>query len=717
MPRREPLPPRSKLLKEAVGDATTYQAPLIAVVALVAVMTVVTHWPALSAQAVMSDDDMYVHMNPLVRNPSPAAAWQFLTEVLTPSTVGGYYQPLAMISLMVDYSLGGRPDDYRVFHATSLVLHAACAGLVVLLMFSLFGDAWAAGAVGLLFGLHPGAVESVAWVSDRKTVLASFFALGSLICYVKYAHAAAEVHSKGRTRWYIGCLFLFLLALMSKPTVTMLPLALCLLDVWPLGRIGRRAIVEKIPLLAMSVVFGVITIISQGRTADVVNPVSYPWWATPLVLCHNIVFYLWKIVWPVGLSAYYPWPEPFNLSQGMVKVGLVVTVGLVGVLLVSLRWTRAWMTGFLFFLIVIFPAMGLIGFTSSIAADRFSYLPKVGLLLPLAWLLKNTKLRDTAMTKLMALLVTVGCIMELRLTRDYLRHWTDTERMMHYMVDREPTSAFLLSGLGNVLSGAGQFDEAAGFYRRALEQDDDPAAHAGLATQLAAAGKLQEAEQHLLAAVRLHPKLVGAVENLAIVQDRLGKTPDAIEHFEAALLLKPHSVNALFNYGMLHFRRGHMDDARAKFLAALAVDPAHAMTHYQLGCLLVSQGRSSEGLDEWRRAIRQVHPQLDTMNNLAWILATADDDSLRNGSEAVAVAEQGCALTNRQDPALLDTLAAAYAEAKRFNDAVVTAEQSVARWRVMSAVDSEKEVARRLEGYRAGRPHRESINREAYLAR
>ncbi len=717
MPRREPLPPRSKLFKEAVGDSPTHRTPLIVTVVLVAVMTALAHRPALSAQAVMSDDDMYVHMNPLVRNPSPAAAWRFLSEVLRPSTVGGYYQPLAMISLMVDYSLGGRPDDYRVFHATSLGLHAACAGLVVLLMFSLFGDAWAAGAVGLLFGLHPGAVESVAWVSDRKTVLASFFALGSLICYVKYARAAAVVHSKGRTRWYVGCVFLFLLALMSKPTVTMLPLGLCLLDVWPLGRVGRRTIVEKIPLLAMSVIFGVITIVSQGRTADVVNPVSYPWWATPLVLCHNVMFYLWKIICPVGLSAYYPWPEPFNLSQMMVKVGLMGTLGLVGVLLVSLRWTRAWMTGFLFFLIVIFPAMGLIGFTSSIAADRFSYLPKVGLLLPLAWLLKDTKLRGTAMTKLMALLVTVAFIMEFRLTRDYLRHWTDTERMMRYMVEREPTSAFLLSGLGNVLCGAGKFDEAAGFYRRALEQDDDPLAHAGLATQLAAAGKLQEAEQHLLTAVRLHPKLVGAVENLAIVQDRLGKTSESAEHFKAALLLKPNSVNALVHYGMFHFRRGQLEEARARFEAGLSIDPSHALTRYQLGCLFVYQGHTRQGLDEWRLVVQNDKSRLDAINSLAWILATAEDASLRNGVEAIRIAEPACARTNRQDASLLDTLAAAYAEAGHYKEAEEVAELSVTRWQALSDSTSAKEVARRLDGYRAGRPHREPINREVYKAR
>lgn len=685
----------------------------VGVFAVVITATLFAHWPALAAKAVMSDDDQYVHLNPLVRNPSPAAAGRFIREVLEPSTVGGYYQPLAMISLMLDSAMGARPDDYRIYHRTSLALHAACTALVVILVMLLFDNLAAAAAAGLLFGLHPGAVESIAWVSDRKTVLATFFALASVVCYVRHARS-----NSGRpiNKWYIACLALFLLALMSKPTVTMLPIALCLLDLWPLNRWSRRSLLEKVPLLTLSAVFGVITIISQGRTADVTNPVSFPWWATPLILFHNIVFYLWKIVWPVGLSAYYPWPEPFNLSQRMVQIGLFGSVVLGVLLLLSLRRTRAWAVGFGFFLVVIFPAMGLVGFTSAIAADRFSYLPKVGLLLPIAWFIAQKWTRGTPRANAIVAIVAVIAFAEGAASRRYLSHWTSTETMMRYMVDRAPTSAFLLSSFGNVLFGAGKTDEAAEYYRRALEHDEDPVAHAGLATPLAAAGKLDEAERHLKEAVRLSPRLFGAIENLAMVQDRLGKSDESAKNFVTALQLRPLSASINYNYAMFHFRRGRLNEALSKFDAALACDAAHAPSHYQRGCLLVATGRTREGLDAWRRAIEFDPTMLTAMNNLAWILATADDASIRNGNEAVQTAERAAALTNHQDPSILETLAAAYAEANRYKDAIAAAEKSAARWRAIGRPNEATAVDRRLADYREGRPTHESINRDSYRA-
>ncbi|MBI5762758.1 MAG: tetratricopeptide repeat protein [Planctomycetes bacterium] len=684
-----------------------------AVIGVVIAATLFTHWPALSAQAVMSDDDQYVHLNPLVRNPSAAAAGRFLREVLEPSTVGGYYQPLAMISLMLDSAMGARPDDYRVYHRTSLALHAACTALIVLLVTLLFNNLAAATAAGLLFGLHPGAVESIAWVSDRKTVLATFFALASLACYVNHARSRDE---RPINQWFIACIALFLLALMSKPTVTMLPIALCLLDLWPLDRWSRRSLLEKIPLLTLSGVFGIITIISQGRTADVVTPVSYPWWATPLLLFHNIVFYLWKIAWPVGLSAYYPWPEPFNLSQGMVQIGVLGSVVVGVLLLLSLRRTRAWAVGFGFFLVVILPAMGLVGFTSSIAADRFSYLPKVGLLLPIAWFITHHWKRGAARANALIAIVAVIGVGEAVAARSYLSNWTTTETMMRYMVGQAPTSAYLLSSFGNVLSGAGRYDEAAAYYRRALEQEEDPIAHAGLATPLAAAGKLDEAERHLKEAVRLSPRLAGAIENLAMVQDRLGKSDEAARNFDTALQLRPISASINYNYAMFHFRRGRLDEALSKFDAALVCDAHHAPSHYQRGCLLVSAGRTREGLDAWRRAIQSDPTMLTAMNNLAWLLATADEASVRNGAEAVQIAERAAVLTNYQDPSILETLAAAYAEASRIKDAVAAAEKSAARWRAIGQPASAAVVDRRLGDYRAGRPTHEPINRESFKA-
>ena len=202
--------------------------------AVVAAAICAAYWPVLSAQAISFDDAQFVTENPLVQNPSWQSAGQFLSEVRKPSTVKGYYLPLSMISLMLDYAAGGRPDDLRAFHRTSLALHVLNSVLVIVLIYSLFQQVWPAALLGLLFGLHPLTVEPVAWVGERKTLLAAFFALWCLILYVRYTRNA-------RWRWAVASLVMYLLALLSKPTAAPLPLLLLLLDWWPLRRIGKRA--------------------------------------------------------------------------------------------------------------------------------------------------------------------------------------------------------------------------------------------------------------------------------------------------------------------------------------------------------------------------------------------------------------------------------------------------------------------------------------------
>ncbi len=198
-----------------------------------AAIAAAVHWPALSAKAASFDDDQYLTENGLVKNPSLNSARRFLFEVLEPSTVEGYYQPLAMISLMLDYAAGGRETNLRPFHTTSLAFHTANTALVIVLLYMLFGNIWAAAGAGLLFGVHPMTVEPIPWVGERKTLLAAFFALWSLILYVRYSR-------NGGWKSYAGCFLMYLLALMSKPTSVPLPVVMFLMDYWPLERIGGQ---------------------------------------------------------------------------------------------------------------------------------------------------------------------------------------------------------------------------------------------------------------------------------------------------------------------------------------------------------------------------------------------------------------------------------------------------------------------------------------------
>jgi len=323
---------------------------LLLMIAVVAGIVSAAHWPALSARALCFDDNEYMVENRLVRNPGWASAGRFLSEVSEPSTVQGYYQPLNMISLMLDYAMGGRPDNLRPFHRTSLILHVANTATIILLLYLIFGKPWPAALAGLLFGVHPLTIEPLPWIGERKTLLAAFFALWSLIFYVRFAKSKGKIN-------YAACLLAYVLALMSKPTSTPLPLAMLLLDHWPLGRLNKRAIVEKIPLFIISFLSAGITYYSQRWTAGAQMPHEFPLWRVPLVLCHNIIFYLYKIIWPTNLTPHYPFPDPVSLSNGMVAAGVVGTVVLIAVLLISWRRTRVFVTGWLIFFMMIFPTM------------------------------------------------------------------------------------------------------------------------------------------------------------------------------------------------------------------------------------------------------------------------------------------------------------------------------------------------------------------------
>jgi len=606
----------------------------------VSVLVLVAHWPALSARALSFDDNEYLTDNYLVRRPGWASASRFLHEVLEPSTVRGYYQPLTMISLMLDYAAAGRPDNLRPFHRTSLCLHVANTALVIGFVYAVFGQAWVAAMVGLLFGVHPLTVEPIPWVGERKTLLAAFFTLVSLLSYVRYAR-------RGGVPTYAAGTVGYVLALMSKPTSTPLPLLMLLLDYWPLNRLGRRAILEKVPLFLIGGVFAAITYVSQARTAVVLVPDERSAMRIVLILCHNIVFYLKKMVWPANLSSHYPFPQPFDVTEPAVLAGVLGTLVLLPALLISLRWTRALLTGWLFFFVAVFPTMGVIGFTNVIASDKYVYLPSVGILLVLAWALNHLwggpwrVVAPTAGRTAMGVAALIVAAMEIAATRRYLSHWKDTDALYRHMLSLAPQSWGLHCNFGNFFVGQGRLDEAIRQYDEALRLQPGLAeVHGNMGNALAAQGKIDEALHHYRQVVRLKPDYPQGHTNLGRALADLGRLDEAIHHYNEALRLKPNLPGAL--------------------------------------------------------------------NNLAWLLATQEGTPWFDPVRAVELARQACEQTNDQHPDHLDTLAAAYAAAGRFPEAVSTARRAVELALSLGQTRLASEIRTRLSLYEKGRTHCET---------
>ncbi|UCC22946.1 MAG: tetratricopeptide repeat protein [Planctomycetota bacterium] len=569
--------------------------------AVVGGIVLAAHWPGLSARALMLDDDQYLVENRLVQNPSWTSAKRFFAEVSKPSTVRGYYQPLSMISLMLDCAMGGSVDNLRPFHRTSLALHIANSLLVIVFLYLLFGRAVPAAMAGLLYGVHPITIESVAWISERKTVLAAFFALWCLVFYLLY------VRRRNRLTGVI-CLLMYVLSLLSKPGVIGMPVLLLLLDYWPLKRFGKKAVLEKLPLFIIGGLAAVVTFISQSRAASVTMPGQSGLAHVIFVFCHNIVFYLYNFIWPANLSWYYPFPKPFDLSQPMVLAGVVGTCVLIPALLISLRWTKCVLVGWLFFFVSIFPTLGVIGIHPMIAADRHMYFPMVGLLLPIGCLfalfwggepVKNFgKVARQSIVIIAVLLLTVSGF---ALTRRYLVHWRDSESVYEYMLGFSPGVVVLHNNFGNVLKDSGKFDDAVEHFNKSLElKPNSPEVHNNLGTLLDKLGRFDEAVEHYKRALELRPNFSQAHYNLATLLAKQGRTDEAVAEFRRALGGRPDNIDILSNMAFALAQQGKLSEATEYYKKALAIEPDNVVIHGRLGLALAGLGRLDEAIREFQ---------------------------------------------------------------------------------------------------------------------
>jgi tetratricopeptide (TPR) repeat protein len=576
---------------------------LAVLAAVVAAVVGAAFWPVLSAQAISFDGAQFVTENPLVQNPSWQSAGRFLREVLHPSTVKGYYLPLSMISLMLDYAAGGRPDDLRVFHRTSLALRVLNSVLVIVLIYSLFQQVWPAALLGLLFGLHPLTVEPVAWVGERKTLLAAFFALWCLILYVRYTRHA-------RWRWAAASLVTYVLALMSKPTAAPLPVLLLLLDWWPLRRIGKRALLEKLPYVVIGGIFVVITLVSHFRTPELMAERAAPAPQALLMFCYLIVFYLGKIVWPASLTSLYAMPDPLALSNGIVLASVVGTLVLIAGLAVSLRRTPALAIGWLFFFLAIFPTLGALRYSWVAASDKYMYLPIVGFLLILAWLLGLAWGRAGASRPLglrVGLVAVVACVAlaEAGGMRRYLACWQDSETLFRHMIAVNPRGWQAHNQLASCLVAAGRMDEGFEHYAAALRiEPDDYTVYGNLALASLRVGKYQEAIEYSQTALKLRPDCAQAHFALAGALFHCGRIEESIRHYTEALRLKPYFPEAHYNLGHALVRAGRVPEAIQQYLEVLRLNPAHYEAHYYVAHQLCRLGRFEEGLAHYDAVLR-----------------------------------------------------------------------------------------------------------------
>ena len=509
------------------------------------------------------------------------------------------WHPLTTMSHMLDCQLFGLNPGAH--HLVNLLWHSIAAVLLFLALAQMTNSLWPSAFVAALFAIHPLRVESVAWIAERKDVLSGFFFMLTLLAYFSW--------TKKRTlARYVTMSILFAFGLMSKPMLVTLPIVLLLLDYWPLNRFGRstfvKLMIEKVPLFILSIGSCVATLWAQNLALGSAALLPFKWRIANAVVSY--FDYIRQTFWPVDLAPFYIHPEN-RLELWRLAVAAIVLIGITAVVFVRRKKNPYLIVGWFWYLVMLIPVIGIIQVGLQGRADRYTYLPQIGLYVALVWLVRDLTKSWMPRKIILAPSATIVLGTLSILSWKQTTHWRDSETLWRYALIITPQNDVAEVGLGGILFEHGEIDEAIECFRRALQlRDGNVAAHYGL-------GKALAAKQ---------------------------KTDEAIFHFKKALEIQPDSLTA----------------------------------SNELGVMFASKGEIANAIAAWRRTLTFDADDAVAANDLAWVLATAADADLRDGKEAIALAQRAIRFGS-ENPYTLRALAAAQAENGQFEDAAATAER------------------------------------------
>jgi tetratricopeptide (TPR) repeat protein len=743
------------------------------------------------------DDSAYVYENPVVQK---GLTWEGFRWALTYGNIG-HWHPLTWLSHMLDCQFYGlNPGGH---HLTNLLLHTASAILLFLVLRRMTGFLWRSAFVAAVFAIHPLRAESVAWVAERKDVLSAFFFMLTLGAYVGYVRRPPSMIRYG------AVVLFFALGLLSKNMLVTMPFVLLLLDYWPLNRLSGlcpqvlfRRVAEKIPLFVLTVGSCVATaLVPEKLTAD---KLSFGLQLENAVVSY--VTYLWQMIHPAGLACLYPNPTnylPFWQVAG--AVGLLLAIS--GTAWAFRRAHPCLVVGWLWYLGMMIPAIGIVQISGYAHADRYTYLPQIGLYLMLTWaaaeLCAGWRHRRVVLGggSTIILMVLIFCA---RVQTAYWRNseslWTHTlactsdnfaghtnlgnallqkgsvdeaiahcqmalqirpdsanahynlgiallqkgsvdEAIVHFQkalqikpddaeaynnlgialcqkrgvaeaithfqkaLQIKPDYAEAHYNLGNALLQMGNVDKAIVHYQKSLQIKSDSAeAHYNLGNALIKKGSVDEAITHFQKALQIKPDYAEAHNNLGIALLQKGNVAEAIICFQKSLQIKPNDAEVHNNLGSALCLKGRVDEAITHYQKSLQIKPDYAEAHNNLGKALLQKGSVAEAITHFQKALQIKPDSVEAQNTLAWVLATAPQASLRNGPQAVALAQQANQLAGGENPIILRTLAAAYAEAGRFPKAVETAQRALQLAAPPSNPALADAIRSQLKLYQAGLP-------------
>lgn len=592
-------------------------APVAWLVAILLwLVTVGLYWPVTHNDFIYFDDDHYVLANEHVRQGLSAASigWAFT------HTVGGNWHPLTMLSHILDCQMYGlHPGGH---HLTSALLHAVNTVLVFFLLRRLTGACWRSALVAALFACHPLHVESVAWLAERKDVLSTCFGLASLLFYVGYPRSGLGARPFYRSRRYWLAWLCFALGLMCKPMLVTWPFVLLLLDYWPLQRLTRgaiwRRIVEKIPFLVLTLAFCVATFLAQRRGMSTLAHMTIGYRCENALLAY--AGYLEKMFWPAGLAIYYPLPE--HLLLGPPVLSGVVLAGITVLAWVLRQRFPFVLLGWFWYLGTIIPVIGLVQVGGQAMADRYTYIPSLGIFVAVIWGLYELSQGWSGRAVVRGLASATVLLLCLVGTRRQLAYWQNTETLFHRDLQVAADNEIARNCLGAALMAQHQTNAAMVEFTAAVRLS--PRYVPALENQgriLAARNDRAAAIDKFQDALRVAPRDVIALNALGNLHALNGQTNEAAREFQEALRLQPDYADARFNFANFLLRQGRPDAAQGELEVLVRLAPNDAEAHYRLGILLAKAGRADEAMVQFQEATRRDNGFAEAHNNLGILLA------------------------------------------------------------------------------------------------
>jgi tetratricopeptide (TPR) repeat protein len=589
---------------------------------ILALATLSVYWQVRNYEFVMFDDDVYLTENPHVRAglTPKSIGWAFT------ATYASNWHPLTWLSHMLDVQLYGMNPGQH--HLTNVLFHLINTLLLFLVLSQMTEKVWQSAFVAALFALHPLHAESVAWVSERKDLLSTFFWILTMGAYTRYV-------KKPEIKTYLPVFFCFVLGLMSKPMVITLPFVLLLLDYWPLERMTHREsgfwnlIREKLPLIALSAGSGAITFFAQQSGGAVKSLEAFSLDIRIANALISYVRYIEKMVCPYNLAFLYPHPAALSLWQA---AGAFVLLVLISALVFWQIRQRAYLAvGWLWYIGTLVPVIGLVQVGLQSMADRYTYIPFIGIFIMLAWgipeLLTGKIYKKYICAVSAVMILTLMGILAWHQTA----YWQSSITLFRRALDVTSGNYIAHNALANALQAKGRWDEAVFHYREAVRLEPNFAkAYNNLATALEEQGKIDEAIAAYRETLRISPGLAKAHYNLAYALEKQGKPDEAVRHYTESLRLNPDDTDVRISLGIILLRQQKTDEAIFHLEKALEARPDHIEILNNLGVALAYKGRYRESVAYFQKALKIKPDDTNAYANLQKVLSWIQQESGKN---------------------------------------------------------------------------------------